>query len=76
MALAMHEKECDEQDKFRTLRADIINFAGMGAKKAITPEQLQEIPLIDNKNLILPIRNEAEALKLLKEFEEAWQSLK
>lgn len=65
----MFEKKCETLDMLRDIRADIINFAGMGVTKRISPKDVMSIAIIDNKDLILPIRSIEEALKLLKEFE-------
>lgn len=69
MELAQFEKRAEEKAVIRELRHDIINFAGMGASKRYSPEEIQPIPLIDNADLIMPIRSIEEALKLLKTFE-------
>jgi len=68
MEIANFEIRCEKQDFLRAIRSDIINFGGMGTKKMITPQELMPLPLLDNEHLILPIRNIAEALKLLESF--------
>jgi len=68
METGQFEIRCEKQDFLRTIRSDIINFGGMGVKKHVSPQDLMPLPLIDNDNIILPIRNVAEALKLLASF--------
>lgn len=69
LELAMFEKKCEDRDMIRQVRADIISFAGMGTSKRYEGKDIDPIPLIDNMDLIMPIRSMAEALKLLKTFE-------
>lgn len=67
MALAMYEKECEIQSLVRSLRTDIINFSQC-VSKMYAPKEIESIPIIDNADMILPIKNIEQALKLLKEF--------
>lgn len=69
----MFEKRAEQKELLRDIRADIINFAGMGAKKYTAPQDIVPLPILDNNNIILPIRNINDAIKLLKEFEAQWQ---
>lgn len=70
----MFEKRCEHKELLRDIRADIINFSGMGAKKYTQASDISPLPLLDNMNVIVPIRNDNEAHKLLKEFETTqWQ---
>lgn len=69
MELAMMAKRSEEMELIRLVRADIITFAGMGAKKAPSLKQVMSLPIIDNADIILPIRTLDEAVKFLKEFE-------
>lgn len=61
-------KEAEELATIRLLRSDIIHFAGMGAGKRYSDQEIMSIPIIDNKNIILPIKTLKEALALLKSF--------
>lgn len=66
----MQEKDAEEWDKVRTVQTAILNWGGMGGKdKYYPPEEVMKIPLIDNADIILPIRSMKEALELLKKFE-------
>ena len=65
----MFEQKCEERDMIRTLRADVISFAGMGAKKVYAPKEIDPIPFIDNADLVMPIKSIDEAMKLVKMFE-------
>lgn len=71
MELAMFEKECETLDMLRSIRADIRSFAGMGLKggKILSPQDVSGIPIIDNKNIIVPIRSVNQAIELLNTFE-------
>lgn len=71
LELAMFEKRAEERALLREIRADIINFGGMGAKKMYSSKEIEPIPYLDNADLIMPIRSIEEALKLLKMFEKA-----
>jgi len=68
MELAMMEKKSEEQAMLRLIRSDIIHFAGMGASKRYSDQEIMSIPIIDNQNIILPIRTVKEAVALLKSF--------
>jgi len=68
MELAMFEKRAEEKDLVRSIRTDIINFSGV-VSKMYAPNDILPIPVIDNANIIMPIRTIEQALKLLKEFE-------
>lgn len=68
LELAMFEKECETLALIRSVRTDIINFSGWGATKKYSPEQIMPIGIIDNKNIISPIRNIDQALKLVESF--------
>lgn len=67
MALAMFEKDCEIKALIRSIRTDIINFSQC-VSKMYAPHQIEPIPLIDNADMIFPIKNIEQALKLLKEF--------
>lgn len=69
MDLAMTEKRAEEMELVRLLRADIINYGGMGAKKYYSPEEIHPLPIIDNEHIVVPIRTIDEALRLVKMFE-------
>lgn len=70
MVLAMSEKDAEEWEKVRTVQTAILNWGGMGGKdKYYQPQEVMKIPLIDNADLVMPIRTMADALKLLKTFE-------
>lgn len=73
MVLAMREKDAEEWEKVRTVQTAILNWGGMGTKdgKYYPPQEVMKIPLIDNADIVLPIRSIEEALKLLKMFEKA-----
>lgn len=64
----MFEKRAEERDLVRSIRTDIINFSGV-VSKMYAPNDILPIPIIDNANIIMPIRTIEQALKLLKEFE-------
>ena len=64
----MFEKRAEEKDLVRSIRTDIINFSGV-VSKMYAPNDILPIPVIDNANIIMPIRTIEQALKLLKEFE-------
>lgn len=76
MAVAMFEKKCETLEMLRTIRADIVNFGGMGMDRVYQAHEIMPIPYLDNQNITLPIRTIAAALNLLKEFEEQWQGSK
>ncbi len=67
MDWAMDEKRAEERDLIRSVRTDIINFSER-VSKWYTPQQIEPIPIIDNVNLVIPIKTIEQALKLLKEF--------
>lgn len=63
----MFEKRAEEKDLIRSVRTDIINFS-QAVTKMYDPKQIQPIPIIDNANMVIPIKTIEQALKLLKEF--------
>lgn len=65
----MMVKRSEELANIRLIRSDIINFGGMGVTKRVTDKQIMSIPIIDNADIILPIRTLEDALRFLKEFE-------
>lgn len=67
MALAMYEKECETDELVRRIRMDIINFSGFVTKK-YEGKDVHPIPIIDNANMVMHIKNIDQALSLLKEF--------
>lgn len=67
MTLAMYERDEEAKESIRQLRVDIINLAP-GVTKKYTAAQILPIPIIDNANIILHIKNIEQALRLLKEF--------
>lgn len=68
MELAMLHKHSEELATIRLLRSDIVHFAGMGASKRYSDQEIMLIPIVDNQNIILPIKTVKEAVALLKSF--------
>lgn len=64
--IANMHKQAKRKDSERQLLATIMNFGGMGVQKYIKSEELIPIPLIDVENIILPIRDIKEAMKVFK----------
>ena len=58
-------RKSEELDRLRRLQATIMTFGGMGANKVINPKDVMEIPIIDNEDIILPIRSRDEAIKMI-----------
>lgn len=61
-------KQAEELSTIRLIRSDIIHFAGMGASKRYSDQEIMSIPIVDNRNIILPIKTVKEAVALLKSF--------
>jgi len=68
MELAMLHKHSEQLATIRLLRSDIVHFAGMGASKRYSDQEIMSIPIVDNQNIILPIKTVKEAVALLKSF--------
>lgn len=68
MEAAMMLKQAEELSTIRLIRSDIIHFAGMGASKRYSDQEIMSIPIVDNRNIILPIKTVKEAVALLKSF--------
>lgn len=68
MEAAMTLKQAEQLSTIRLIRSDIIHFAGMGASKRYSDQEIMSIPIVDNKNIILPIKTVKEAVALLKSF--------
>ena len=64
----MMQKQAEELSTIRLIRSDIVHFAGMGSGKRYSDKEIMSIPMVDNQNLILPIRSIKEAEALLKTF--------
>lgn len=64
----MMVKKAEELSVIRLLRSDIVHFAGMGAGKKYSDQEIMPIPIVDNQNIILPIKTVKEAVALLKSF--------
>lgn len=61
-------KEEDKAEKWayvRAIESAIINFGGMGAKNYINETDTRPIPLIDNINIVLPLRTKEQAYKII-----------
>lgn len=66
-------KRAESFNLVRMVETAIINFSGFGGrKKMVTPQEVRRIPVIDNIDVIIPIRSKDEALQLLNRFK-AWQ---
>ncbi len=65
MEMGYFTRRCVELDGLRRLQATIMTFAGMGANKVINPKDVIGIPLLDNEDIILPIRSRDEAIKMI-----------
>lgn len=65
LEMGHYMREVKELDRFRSLQATIMTFAGMGANKLISPKDVMQIPILDNEDIILPIRTRAEALRMV-----------
>jgi len=61
-------KQAEQLSTIRLIRSDIIHFAGMGASKRYSDQEIMSIPIVDNQNIILPIKTVKEAVALLKSF--------
>lgn len=61
----------EKMEFVRSIETAIVNYGGMGSTKQIKPKDLYTIPLIDNRDVIIPIRTKEKALELLKTFD-AW----
>ena len=68
MEAAMTLKNAEDLATIRLLRSDIVHFAGMGASKRYSDQEIMSIPIVDNQNIILPIKTVKEAVALLKSF--------
>lgn len=68
MEAAMMLKQAEQLSTIRLIRSDIIHFAGMGASKRYSDQEIMSIPIVDNQNIILPIKTVKEAVALLKSF--------
>lgn len=64
----MLHKHSEQLATIRLLRSDIVHFAGMGASKRYSDQEIMSIPIVDNQNIILPIKTVKEAVALLKSF--------
>lgn len=53
--------------ELRQLGSWIVN-GYQGLSKAVQPNELMKLPLIDNVGIVLPIRTREEAIELLKEI--------
>lgn len=53
--------------ELRQLGSWIVN-GYQGLSKAVQPNELMKLPLIDNVGVVLPIRTREEAIELLKEI--------
>lgn len=65
MELGHFYRRAEHLDGLRDLKATIISFGGMGSSKLIKPTDILGIPLIDNEDIILPIRSRQDALKMI-----------
>lgn len=76
MEMGHFARRCIELDGLRRLQATIMSFSGMGTNKIIKPTEVMQIPYIDNEDVILPIRNRNEALKMIDLYMQSkeWQN--
>lgn len=76
MELGAYMREAKELDRLRRLQSTIITFAGMGSSKIVNPSDVLGIPIIDNEEVIMPIRSRDEALKMVNLYMQGleWQN--
>lgn len=76
MEMGYFTRRCLELDGLRRLQATIMTFSGMGSSKVINPKDIVGIPLLDNENVVLPIRTRAQALTMVDLYMQSkeWQN--
>ena len=76
MEMGYYMREARELDRLRRLQATVMTFAGMGSSKLINPKDILSIPILDNENIIMPIRTREQALQMIDTYikGEQWQN--
>ena len=71
ISIGKEEEKAERLSFLRSIKSAIINFGGMGTKSYLKETQIRPIPLIDNVGIIMPIRDDEQAYRLLNKF--VWQ---
>lgn len=71
ISIGKEEEKAERLSFLRSIESAIINFGGMGTKSYLKETQIRPIPLIDNVGIIMPIRDDEQAYRLLNKF--VWQ---
>ncbi len=71
ISIGKEEEKAERLAFLRSIESAIINFGGMGTKSYLKETQIRPIPLIDNVGIIMPIRDDEQAYRLLNKF--VWQ---
>lgn len=71
ISIGREESKAEQWQYVRAIETAIVNYGGMGVKKYVPETELRSLPLIDNKYVIMPIRNTEQAYRLLNAFQ--WQ---